>query len=91
MELKNVNPNGNNVVASNLINVNSFIFENCENWTQEWRSNAIFSNNAMIAQEKTKFFILFISQINVEWIKAPHVVLDLFYKKKIFSIFLVYL
>jgi hypothetical protein len=31
MELKNVNPNGDNVVASNLINVNILIFENCEN------------------------------------------------------------
>jgi hypothetical protein len=31
MELKNVNPNGNNVGASNLINVNFLFFENCEN------------------------------------------------------------
>ena len=31
MELKNVNSNSNNVVASNLINVAFFIFENCEN------------------------------------------------------------
>jgi hypothetical protein len=27
MELENVNPNGNNVVASNLININFSIFE----------------------------------------------------------------
>jgi hypothetical protein len=31
MELKNVNPNGDNVEVSNLINVNSFFFENCAN------------------------------------------------------------
>jgi hypothetical protein len=31
MELKNVNPNGDNVVANNLINFNFFIFGICEN------------------------------------------------------------
>jgi hypothetical protein len=31
MELENVNHSGDNVVASNLINVNFLIFENCEN------------------------------------------------------------
>jgi hypothetical protein len=31
MELKNVNPNGDNVVASNLNNINFLFFENCEN------------------------------------------------------------
>jgi hypothetical protein len=31
VELKNVNPNGNNVVTSNLIDVNIFTLENCEN------------------------------------------------------------
>jgi hypothetical protein len=31
MKLENVNPNSDNVVASNLINVNFFIFENCKN------------------------------------------------------------
>jgi hypothetical protein len=31
MELKNVNPNGDNVVASNLNKVNFLIFENCKN------------------------------------------------------------
>jgi hypothetical protein len=30
MELENVIPNGDSIVASNLINVN-FFFENCEN------------------------------------------------------------
>jgi hypothetical protein len=42
MELKNVNPNCNNVVASNLININLFIFENCENWVQKQRPYVIF-------------------------------------------------
>jgi hypothetical protein len=31
MELENVNPNGENVVASNLINANFSFFENYEN------------------------------------------------------------
>jgi hypothetical protein len=31
MELKNVNPNGDNVIVSNPINDNFFFFENCEN------------------------------------------------------------
>jgi hypothetical protein len=31
MELEKINPNGNNVVVSNLINTNFLIFENCEN------------------------------------------------------------
>jgi hypothetical protein len=31
MELENVNRNGDNVVASNLIKVNLFIFESCKN------------------------------------------------------------
>jgi hypothetical protein len=31
MELENVNPNGDNIVASNQINVKKFISENCEN------------------------------------------------------------
>jgi hypothetical protein len=31
MELKNVNPNGDNVTTSNLNNVNFLIFENSEN------------------------------------------------------------
>jgi hypothetical protein len=35
---------------------------------------------AMIAQ-KTNFLIVFTSQINIEWIKASHVDMDVFYKK----------
>jgi hypothetical protein len=31
MELDGVNPNGDNVVASNLINLNFSFFEKCEN------------------------------------------------------------
>jgi hypothetical protein len=31
MELKNVNPNSGNVVISNIININYYYFENCEN------------------------------------------------------------
>jgi hypothetical protein len=31
MELENVNPIGDNIVVSNLINVNLLIFESCKN------------------------------------------------------------
>jgi hypothetical protein len=41
----------------------------------------------MIAQ-KTKFLILFAPQINIEWIKASHVDMDLFYKREKINIFL---
>ena len=38
MELRNVNPNDGNVVASNLIKAKSIIFENYENWVQKQKS-----------------------------------------------------
>jgi hypothetical protein len=37
MELKKFNPNGDNVVTSNLINLNLFVIENCENQVQKQR------------------------------------------------------
>jgi hypothetical protein len=43
MELKNVNLNGDNVIASNIINFNFLIFENCENRVQEQISYVIYS------------------------------------------------
>jgi hypothetical protein len=43
MESKNVNSNGDSVVARNLININILIFENCENRVQKERSYVIFS------------------------------------------------
>jgi hypothetical protein len=42
MELENVNPNGGNVVASNLIKVNFFFLKNCENCFKKQRSYVIF-------------------------------------------------
>jgi hypothetical protein len=42
MELENVNPNGNNVVVKNLINISFLTFENCKNWVQKWRSYVVF-------------------------------------------------
>jgi hypothetical protein len=42
MELKNVNLNGNNVIASNLNNIDFFL-ENCENWVKKQTSYVIFS------------------------------------------------
>jgi hypothetical protein len=43
MELKNVNPNGDNLVASKLINVILLIFKICENRLKKQRSYVMFS------------------------------------------------
>jgi hypothetical protein len=84
MKLKNVNPNGENVVVSNLINIIIiyFILANCENWVQKQRSYVNFSKRCHDCP-RIKFLIFFISQINIEWIKASLVNIDLFHKKKI--------
>jgi hypothetical protein len=57
MELKNVNPNGENVVASNLINIKFYFWK-----IVKINHMLFFLKDAIIAQE-TKFLILFISQI----------------------------
>jgi hypothetical protein len=38
LELENINPNGDNVVASGVININFLIFEHCENWVQKTKN-----------------------------------------------------
>jgi hypothetical protein len=82
MKLKNVNPNGENVVASNLINMDFFFpWKIVKIELKNEDHMLFFLKDAMIAQE-TKFLILFISQINIEWIKASLVDMDIFYKKK---------
>ena len=81
MELKNINSNDGIVVASNLININLLIFENCENWVQKQTSYVVFSIKCHDCM-KNKFIILFASQIDIEWIKVPHVDMDLLYNKK---------
>jgi hypothetical protein len=46
MELKNVNPNGDNVLASKVNNVSFFFllkFEICEKWVQKLKLYVIFS------------------------------------------------
>jgi hypothetical protein len=42
MELKIVNPNSDNVVVSNLNNINFYFFENCNNWVQQQTSYVSF-------------------------------------------------
>jgi hypothetical protein len=57
MELINVNPNGDNIVASNLIKVN-FIIENYQKLSSKMKIICFyFLKDAMIAQ-KTKFLIV---------------------------------
>jgi hypothetical protein len=74
-------PNGDNVVASNLIKVNIFFFENCEIEFKNKDLMLFFLKDTMIAQ-KTKILILFTSQINIEGIKDSHIDMDLFQKKR---------
>jgi hypothetical protein len=45
MKLKNVNPNGDNIVASDLIKINFNFFENCKNWVKKWKSYVIYSQS----------------------------------------------
>jgi hypothetical protein len=49
MESKNVNPNGDNVVASNLININLFIFEIVKIELKNKDHTLLFLKDAMIA------------------------------------------
>jgi hypothetical protein len=65
MELKNVNPNGGNVVVSNMINVNFFFFEIVKIELKNKDHMLFFLKDTMIVL-KTKFLISFTSQINIE-------------------------
>jgi hypothetical protein len=57
MELINISPNDENVVASNLNNI-FYFFENCENQVQKQKSYVIFSRKCCgCLQTKTPHFI----------------------------------
>jgi hypothetical protein len=83
MELKNFNPNGDNIKTSNqlllLFKIVKIGFKNEEHML-------FYYKNAMIVW-KTKCLILLTSQINIEWIKASPIGMDIFYKKKKLLIF----
>ena len=81
MEIENANSNGDNVVASNLINVNFLIFENCENQVQKWRSYVSFSIRCHDCPKNKIPHIVYLTN-NIEWIKVSLVNMDLFYKKE---------
>jgi hypothetical protein len=65
MESKDFNPNGDNVIASNRININHLFFLIIKIEFKNKDYILIFLKDAMIAQ-KIKFLILFTSQINIE-------------------------
>jgi hypothetical protein len=75
MELKNVN------------DVDSFFWKIVKIELKNNHYMFFFLQDAVIAR-KTKFFILPTSLINIEWIKAFLVDMDLFYKRKKFNNFL---
>jgi hypothetical protein len=79
MELKYVNPNGDNVVVSNIINVNFFFL--IVKIESKNKSHMLFFLKDAITAQKIKFLILFTSQTNIEWIKAYLIDMDLFQKK----------
>jgi hypothetical protein len=65
MKLKNVNPNGDNVVANNLINVHFFIFEIMKIGFKN-KDHMLYCLKDAISAPKTKFLMLFTSQIDIE-------------------------
>jgi hypothetical protein len=80
MESKNSKPNGGNVVASNLNNVN--FFWEILNIEFKRKYHMLFFLKDVMSAQKIKFFILFASLTNIEWIKASHVDTDIFYNEK---------
>jgi hypothetical protein len=65
MELKNANPNGDNVVASNLINVN-FFFLKILNIEFKNEHHMLFFSKKCHDYPKNKIPISFTLQINIE-------------------------
>jgi hypothetical protein len=65
MELKNINPKGDDVVLSNLINVNFCFLKIVEIEIKKQTSSVLFLKRCHDGP-KSKFFILFTSQINIK-------------------------
>jgi hypothetical protein len=65
MELKNINPNGDDVVASNLNNMEFFFWKIVKIELKNKHHMLFFLQDVVIAR-KTKFFILSTSLINIE-------------------------
>jgi hypothetical protein len=65
MELKNVNSNGDNVVASNLNNVNLFLWK-IEKIDFKKEHHVFFFLQDVVIVEKIKFFVLFTSLIEIK-------------------------
>jgi hypothetical protein len=66
MELKNVNSNGDNVVASNLNNFNILFFENYKNQVQIQTSCVFLFPKDVIFTQKQNSSYFFASLFNVE-------------------------
>ena len=73
--MKNVNPNSDIDVASNLHNFNYFVLKIV---LKIWTLYITFSIRYQVAK---KYLVLFISLVNIEWIKASHVEMDLLHKE----------
>jgi hypothetical protein len=86
MELKNINPKGDDVVLSNLINVNFCFLKIVEIEIKKQTSSVLFLKRCHDGP-KSKFFILFTSQINIKWTKALHVDINLFTRKINYQVF----
>jgi hypothetical protein len=61
MELKNVNPNGEKVVASNLNNIKLLIIENCENLVQNQTLYVIFSIRCHDCPKNKNHYIVYLT------------------------------
>jgi hypothetical protein len=61
MELKHVNPNNENVVASNLNQMDFLFFLNCKNQVWKQTSYVVFFLRHALPTRKTKLHIIFTS------------------------------
>jgi hypothetical protein len=80
MKLKTVNPNGENVVVSNLIIVN-FLFLKIVKIELKNEDHMFSFSKRCHDCPKKKILILLTSHINIEWIKTSLFDMDVFYKK----------
>jgi hypothetical protein len=83
MELENANPNGDNVVASNLNTINFLKFFTIVNIELKNKFHMLLFLQDVLIVCKTKLLILFTSLINIRQIKASLVDLDLIHKNLI--------
>jgi hypothetical protein len=59
MELKSIDPNSGNIITSNLIDIEFYFFENCENWVKKQTLYVFFSIRCHDCLENKILHIIF--------------------------------